>query len=301
MRMLELEGVSYSYDRMTPVLKDISLALEDTEKLAVIGPNGAGKSTLLHLIAGFRMPFSGSVRITGQVLEEKNADRLRRNVGILFQDPDDQLFMPTVKEDVAFGPRNLGLDNLDHRVSSALADAGISELEERRPHHLSHGMKKRVAIAGVMAMDTGMLLLDEPTAGLDPRSRRELIDLIRGMRKPVLIATHDIEAAAEIADRAVLLNIGVVGTGSVRDLVGAHESLAGSGLEPPSVSKVFTESGLTRECDGAPPVTVEQAVRELRGKQMGGRDPNEPGLGSTVRKHRKPDAGSTTVDIEGKR
>lgn len=260
MKSIELDHVSFSYGGSIDALADVSFSVDEHEKVAIIGPNGAGKSTLLHLLAGFRMPFRGSVRIRGEELRPKNADDLRKMVGILFQDPDDQLFMPTVAEDVAFGPRNLSLPDVDERVRRALDDAGIGNLALRRPHELSQGMKKRVAVAGIMAMDPHVLLLDEPTSGLDPRSRKELIRLLKGMDRPMVVATHDIEAAAELADRAIVLDVGVVMQGPVREVLEADALLLSSGLETPSVSKVLKALRAIGFGNDQLPTTLDEAL-----------------------------------------
>lgn len=263
MRPLELGSVSYSYEDGTVALKDVSFTLDDGEKLAVIGPNGAGKSTLLQLIAGFRTPFQGSVTIDGQAMTEKNADVLRRRIGLLFQDPDDQLFMPTVREDVAFGPANLKLDDPDGRALLALRSMGVEHLADRRPHRLSHGMKKRVAIAGVLAMDPKVLLLDEPTSGLDPRSRLELLRTLKGMKQSMVIATHDLEAAAEVADKVMVLNVSPVRTGAMSEIVKDVEVLRDAGLEPPQVTRLFAEMERRGLGPEHMPVTVEQAAAQF--------------------------------------
>ena len=263
MRPLEIESLGFSYEDGTVALENVSLSLERGEKVAIVGPNGAGKSTLLHLIAGFRMPFTGKVLIDSQTLTESSADDLRKMVGLLFQDPDDQIFMPTVEEDVAFGPRNLRLDDIDGRVSKGLRSAGVETLAKRKPHKLSYGMKKRVAIAGVMAMDPNILLLDEPTSGLDPRARSELIKLLKGMDRSMLIATHDLEAAAEIVDRAVVLNVGILMEGTMRDLVMSRDVLERAGLEIPPISRLFSVLGSMGYSVDALPVSMDQAVAQL--------------------------------------
>jgi cobalt/nickel transport system ATP-binding protein len=262
-RPLEIESLGFSYEDGTVALENVSLSLERGEKVAIVGPNGAGKSTLLHLIAGFRMPFTGKVLIDSQTLTESSADDLRKMVGLLFQDPDDQIFMPTVEEDVAFGPRNLRLDDIDGRVSKGLRSAGVETLAKRKPHKLSYGMKKRVAIAGVMAMDPNILLLDEPTSGLDPRARSELIKLLKGMDRSMLIATHDLEAAAEIVDRAVVLNVGILMEGTMRDLVMSRDVLERAGLEIPPISRLFSVLGSMGYSVDALPVSMDQAVAQL--------------------------------------
>ena len=263
MRPLEIESLGFSYEDGSVALENVSLSLERGEKVAIVGPNGAGKSTLLHLIAGFRMPFTGKVLIDSQMLTESSADDLRRKIGLLFQDPDDQIFMPTVEEDVAFGPRNLRLENIDGRVSEGMRSAGVETLAKRKPHRLSYGMKKRVAIAGIMAMDPDILLLDEPTSGLDPRARLELIKLLKGMDRSMIIATHDLEAAAEIVDRAVVLNVGVLMEGTMRDLVMSRDVLERAGLEIPPVSKLFRVLGSMGYSVDALPVSMDQAVAQL--------------------------------------
>ena len=263
MRALEIENLGFSYEDGTVALDNVSLSLERGEKVAIVGPNGAGKSTLLHLIAGFRMPFTGKVLIDSQTLTESSADDLRKMVGLLFQDPDDQIFMPTVEEDVAFGPRNLRQDDIDGRVSKGLRSAGVETLAKRKTHKLSYGMKKRVAIAGIMAMDPNILLLDEPTSGLDPKARSELIKLLKGMDRSMLIATHDLEAAAEIVDRAVVLNVGILMEGTMRDLVMSRDLLERAGLEIPPVSKLFSVLGSMGYSVDALPVSMNQAVAQL--------------------------------------
>lgn len=263
MRPLEIESLGFSYEDGTVALENVSLSLERGEKVAIVGPNGAGKSTLLHLIAGFRMPFTGKVLIDSQTLTESSADDLRKMVGLLFQDPDDQIFMPTVEEDVAFGPRNLRLEDIDGRVSKGLRSAGVETLAKRKTHRLSYGMKKRVAIAGIMAMDPNILLLDEPTSGLDPKARSELIKLLKGMDRSMLIATHDLEAAAEIVDRAVVLNVGILMEGTMRDLVMSRDLLERAGLEIPPVSKLFSVLGSMGYSVDALPVSMDQAVAQL--------------------------------------
>jgi cobalt/nickel transport system ATP-binding protein len=262
-RPLEIADLGFSYEDGTVALKNISLSLDRGEKVAIVGPNGAGKSTLLHLIAGFRMPFAGKVLIDGETLTESNADSLRRRVGLLFQEPDDQIFMPTVEEDVAFGPRNLKQDAIEKRVEKGLRSAGIEHLAKRRPHKLSHGMKKRVAIAGIIAMDPDTLLLDEPTSGLDPRARSDLIKLLKGLDRTMLIATHDLEAAAEIVDRAIVLNIEILKEGTMRDLVKSRDVLEQAGLDIPPVSKLFRVLDSMGYAVDDLPVSMDQAVAEF--------------------------------------
>lgn len=263
MKALEVERLTFAYEDGTLALDGVSFSVDVGEKVAIVGPNGAGKSTLLHLVAGFRMPFEGAVRVNGVELSPSTADEVRRDIGLLFQDPDDQVFMPTVEEDVAFGPRNYGLDDIEGRVTRALRRVGIEHLAGRNPQRLSFGMKKRVAIAGMLAMEPKILLLDEPTSGLDPRARAELVSLLKGMDRTILIATHDLEAASEVVDRAVVLNTRVVRIGTMRELVMDGSLLSEAGLEMPPVSKLFR----VLESMGYPvetlPVSMDQAVAEL--------------------------------------
>ena len=263
MKVLETSHVTFAYDDGTTALKDLTISVDEGEKVAILGPNGAGKSTLLHLLAGFRMPFEGKVLICGKRLEQANADMVRRDLGLLFQDPDDQLFMPTVEEDVAFGPKTLKLDDIEGRVKRGLRSTGTEHLSKRRPHRLSHGMKKRAAIAGILAMDPRVLLLDEPTSGLDPKSRSELVELLRSMDRTMLIATHDLESAAEIVDRAIVLNAGVIKEGTIRDIVTDSRIMDEAGLELPPVSKVFRRIASMGYPVEDIPVSVDRAVTEL--------------------------------------
>ncbi len=263
MVVLDLRKLGYSYEDGTLALRDIDLSIEAGEKVAVLGPNGAGKSTLMHLLAGFRMPFKGEASVAGVKLTSSTADLVRSKIGFLFQDPDDQIFMPTVEEDVAFGPRNLKLENVEGRVKRGMDCVGVSALAKRAPHRLSYGMKKRVAIAGLLAMDPDILLLDEPTSGLDPRSRAEFVKLLKSMKKTMLIATHDLEAVSEIVDWAVVLNVEPVMKGTMRELMAAGDELRRAGLELPPLPMLFRaieDKGYS--VDGLP-VTMDQAASEL--------------------------------------
>lgn len=263
MVVLELRKLGYSYEDGTLALKDVDLSLEEGEKVAILGPNGAGKSTLMHLLAGFRMPFKGEASVGGVALSASTADRVRSKIGFLFQDPDDQIFMPTVEEDVAFGPRNLKLDDVEGRVQRGMNGVGISTLAKRAPHRLSYGMKKRVAIAGLLAMEPELLLLDEPTSGLDPRSRADLIKLLRSMKRTMLIATHDLEAVSEIVDWAVVLNVEPVMKGTMRELVLAGDVLHQAGLELPPLPMLFRTIAEKGYAVDTLPVTRDQAAAEL--------------------------------------
>ncbi len=238
---VEVRRLSFHFDDATPALVDVSLRVATGERVALIGPNGAGKSTLLLHVAGL-LPEAGSGHGEGEVLlfgEPVRADRaegLRRQVGLLFQDPDDQLFCSTVGEDVAFGPAQLGLrgEALDRRVADALAQVGLPGFERRLPHRLSGGEKKRVALAGLLAYEPGLLVFDEPTSGLDPRARRQLIGVLQGLRATHLVATHDLALVAELCSRTVVIDAGrLVADGPTRDLLRDDDLMAAHGLERP--------------------------------------------------------------------
>ncbi|MGL5927294.1 MAG: energy-coupling factor ABC transporter ATP-binding protein, partial [Dermatophilaceae bacterium] len=202
-----------------------------------LGPNGAGKTTLVLHLNGILIPERGSVTVSGIPVVRENLLDVRRRVGIVFQDPDDQLFMPTVRDDVAFGPANLGLRGaeLDARVAEALAAVGVAELAGRAPHHLSFGQRRRVAIATVLAMRPDVLVLDEPSANLDPASRRELADILRGLAVTIVLVTHDLPYALQLCERSVVLSAGtVVADGPTRDVLGDTDLLAAHRLELPA-------------------------------------------------------------------
>ncbi|MFN7037409.1 MAG: energy-coupling factor ABC transporter ATP-binding protein, partial [Bellilinea sp.] len=193
---LEVQNLSYTYPDGRPALRGICLKIGPGERVALVGPNGAGKSTLLLALAGI-LRAEGRVFVEGTPLTPASLPRLRARVGLVFQSPDDQLFSPSVYEDVAYAPLYQGLpaSEVHNRVEEALSKVGMREFAGRMPHHLSMGEKKRVAIATVLAMRPAMLLLDEPSAGLDPRGRRELIALLNGLPQTLLIATHDLDLA----------------------------------------------------------------------------------------------------------
>lgn len=207
--MLELTGVGFRYPDGTTALADIALRLADGERVAVLGANGAGKSTLLQLLNGL-LRGTGSIAVDGVVLAPASLRQIRQRVGLVFQDPDDQLFCASVREDIAFGPRQAGLpaDAVAERVDEALAAMRIADLAARHPHHLSLGQKKRAAIAAVLAMRPSLLVLDEPSASLDPRTRRELITLLAALPCSLLVASHDLALVRELCPRAIILDGG---------------------------------------------------------------------------------------------
>ncbi len=239
---VELRDLSFHYDDATPAFENVSFRIAEGECVALIGPNGAGKSTLLLHVIGL-LPEegqghgAGDVVLAGERLHPGNLATARKQVGLLFQDPDDQLFCPTVGEDVAFGPRQHGLggDALKSRVASALAQVGLQGFERRLPHRLSGGEKKRVALAGLLAYDPKILLLDEPTSGLDPRARRQLISILRGLGATRLVATHDLALVAETCSRTIVLDGGrIVADGATKPLLRDDRLMRAHGLETPS-------------------------------------------------------------------
>ena len=234
--VVELRGVRHAYPDGHEALRGVDLHVHPGERVALLGPNGAGKTTLVLHLNGVLRPHAGSVRISGLSVAEDSLLEVRRRVGIVFQDPDDQLFMPTVRQDVAFGPRNLGLrgDELDARVEAALDAVEVHDLADRPPHHLSFGQRRRVAIATVLAMQPEILVLDEPSSNLDPASRREVADILRGLDVTVLMVTHDLPYALELCERSVLLSSGrVVADGATASILGDRELMTEHRLELP--------------------------------------------------------------------
>lgn len=219
--LLELRNLSYRHPDGTKALDNISIQLTAGENLAVFGPNGSGKTTLLLHVNG-TLTGEGLVRVAGMEVTKRNLPEIRRRVGIVFQDADEQLFMPTVLEDVMFGPLNLGWQSkqAEDRARRVLADVGISDdLFRRAPFHLSAGEKRRVALAGVLVMEPQLLLLDEPTTSLDPPGQRALVDLLKALPQPKLIATHDVHFAAALAKRAIFLHNGrLVADGQIQEV-----------------------------------------------------------------------------------
>ena len=236
---LRIDGLHYAYPDGTAALAGVDLAVGAGERVALLGPNGAGKTTLVLHLNGILHGGGGTVEVSGVPVDPRDraglAD-LRRRVGIVFQDPDDQLFMPTVAEDVAFGPANLGLRGaeLAARVDEALAAVDMAAYRDQVPHHLSFGQRRRVAVATVLAMRPEILVLDEPSSNLDPASRRELAGILESLPVTVLMVTHDLPYALQLCPRAVILDRGrIVADGATRDLLADEELLAAHRLELP--------------------------------------------------------------------
>ena len=208
--VIELRDVGYTYPDGTVALEDVGLGIDAGERVALLGPNGAGKTTLALHLNGVLRPREGQVWVGGRLVADDTVRETRRMVGLVFQDPDDQLFMPTVHQDVAFGPVNYRLDDVEGRVASALAAVGMQAAVDRAPHHLSFGQRRRVAIATVLSMDPQILVLDEPSSNLDPASRRELAEVLSGLDVTMLMVTHDLLFARQLCPRSIVLADGKV-------------------------------------------------------------------------------------------
>ena len=236
LKVFEIENICYSYPDGTKALKDLSFSVNEGEVLGIAGANGSGKSTLLMLMMGCLTPLAGKIIYDGDRLSKERLRGMRRETGLLFQDPDDQLFLPTVWEDVAFGPRNLGLaeEEVASRVRSALRDTGTEPLAERAPWKLSGGEKTLAALAGLFAMRPKTLLLDEPTSGLDPKSRRELIKIIAGTKITAVIATHDLDMVMDVCHRVIIMKNGTIESdGEVPGVLTDRKFMESCGLEIP--------------------------------------------------------------------
>jgi cobalt/nickel transport system ATP-binding protein len=236
---LDVRNLRYRYANGIEALRGVSFTLQPGERVALIGPNGAGKSTLLWHLNGLLLGRGdGEVHIQGQAVTGENLSAVRRKVGLLFEDPNDQLFCPTVFEDVAFGPRQLDLDDaaVRTRVADALNRVGMSGFDDRSPHQLSAGQKRRVCLAGVLACEPAVLVLDEPTQYLDPRGRRDLKALLRDIRITQLIATHDLEMVVELCSRTIVLDDGrIVADGPTRTLLSDVALMEKHNLERPHI------------------------------------------------------------------
>jgi|GEM_PF-41566 len=261
---VEVRGVGFSYGKVK-ALGGVSFEIPIGSKVALMGPNGAGKSTLISLLNGLELSQAGEVRLFGETVKRDNGERLRRRVGVVYQDPDDQIFSSTVEEDVAFGPRNMGLseEEAEERVETALASVGMDGMRKRSPFELSYGQKRRVAIAGVLAMRPDLIILDEPMSFLDPKGRDELQALLEKMASDgmtVIVATHDVDFAAEWADRVLLLKDGKLLASGTVELLFDDGLIEQASLHLPRLARPF------RLLDGATdarPRTVKQAAQAI--------------------------------------
>lgn len=252
---LSTENLSFTYPDGTQALKNINIEIEKGEKVAIIGPNGAGKSTLFPHFNGLTEPTSGCVKIEGKPIsfEKDELLKVRQKVGIVFQDPNDQLFAPTVKEDIAFGPMNLGLsyDEVEKRVEDALKMVGMENYEDKTPHHLSGGQQKRIAIAGIIAMKPELMILDEPTAGLDPDGVEKVLNILNQLNEEgmtLIISSHDIDMISKYADKIfVLYNGEIIESGNKNKIFSDMELLKKAHLRTPITTEILynlKESGL---------------------------------------------------------
>lgn len=246
MHLIETRDLCYTYPGNVTALHHVNFIAPRKARIAVIGSNGAGKSTLFKHFNGIFKPTSGSVLVQGEPITKENIRNVRKLVGIVFQNPDDQIFSPTVEQDVAFGPTNLGLDEeiVQHRVCEALRIVGIEHLANRVPHHLSGGEKKRVAIAGVVAMEPQVLVLDEPTAGLDPQGVRDFNNFCNSLSQKygltVIFSTHDVSLVPEIADYVYVMNKGsIVASGTIEEIFVQMEMLQSVRLDVPVLPKLI--------------------------------------------------------------
>ncbi|MFZ2070692.1 MAG: ATP-binding cassette domain-containing protein [Halobacteriota archaeon] len=271
--LFELEDVSFRYPTGAEVLKNVNMVIYKGERVAILGPNGGGKTTLLELLDGLFAASHGTVRGMGMTLNEatinsKEMYAFRRKVGFVFQDTDIELFSPTVAEDIAFGPRHLGISEaeIEESVERSLNLLNIEQIKDKHPYNLSGGEKRKAAIAAVLSIDPEVLLLDEPTADLDPKSRAELIGIIDGLNsqgKTIITATHDINAISELADRVYVLNRSIIAEDTPRKIFADVELLQENHLEVPEVYKLFE----VLRCFGYPcedlPLSIDDAVAEL--------------------------------------
>lgn len=252
---LSTENLSFTYPDGTQALKNINIEIEKGEKVAIIGPNGAGKSTLFSHFNGLTEPTSGCVKIEDKPIsfEKDELLKVRQKVGIVFQDPNDQLFAPTVKEDIAFGPMNLGLsyDEVEKRVEDALKMVGMENYEDKTPHHLSGGQQKRIAIAGIIAMKPELMILDEPTAGLDPDGVEKVLNILNQLNEEgitLIISSHDIDMISKYADKIfVLYNGEIIESGNKNKIFSDMELLKKAHLRTPITTEILynlKESGL---------------------------------------------------------
>lgn len=234
--VLDLRGVAFAYPDGHQALFGVDLHVHPGERVALLGPNGAGKTTLVLHLNGILRAGQGSVTISGLPVRDDTLLEIRRRVGIVFQDPDDQLFMPSVRDDVAFGPANLGLSRpvIEERVEAALRAVGMLDFADRPPHHLSFGQRRRVAVATVLAMEPEILVLDEPSSNLDPASRRELAEIVASLGVTVLMVTHDLPYAMQLCERSVILADGVItADAATREVLADPALLARHRLELP--------------------------------------------------------------------
>ncbi len=240
---IEMQQVQYAYPDGTLALQGVSFSITHGESVALIGGNGAGKSTLLLHLNGYLMPTHGNVRVGDIPVTKQTLATVRRTVGMVFQDPDDQLFMPTVYDDVAFGPLNLGLplEEVEHRVMAALTQVGLAHVKDKPPYRLSEGQKRSIAIATVLSMQPNILVMDEPTSNLDPKARRNLINLLKTFTHTKIIATHDLDMVLDVCERTMILHEGrIAADGMTREILQNDALLEATHLEKPARMAILT-------------------------------------------------------------
>jgi len=266
--IVSVQDVKFNYPAGVSALTGVSLEIRQGERVAILGPNGSGKSTLILLIAGLLTPSKGEVTVFGQKTTSKDFQKFRSRIGMVFQDPDDQLFTPSVIEDIEYGPKNLKLPEEDVKQRSAhvLDKMGIQHLRNRPPHRLSFGEKKKVSLATALVLKPELLILDEPTANLDLVSRRGLLETLNELNKEgttIIVSTHDVEALPELADRIIVISHGLLsGEGETHKVLQDKALLESSGLEPPAIVDLFNElksQGLISQV----PITLADGKREI--------------------------------------
>jgi cobalt/nickel transport system ATP-binding protein len=274
--LVEAVKLGFRYPDGTPALSEVSFRITHGESVALVGANGAGKSTLLLLLTACLLPTEGRVQVGDWLVTRKTATEVRRAVGMVFQDPDDQLFMPTAFDDVAFGPRNLGLGpaEVEARTLEALRTVGAEHLRERPPYRLSGGEKRAVAIATVLSMSPQILVLDEPSTALDPRARRKLVGLLRGFAHTRIIATHDLDLVLDVCRRTLVLHDGrLVADGPTETVLRDPRVCELGGLETPLRLRGCPSCGATL-WEGPPPA-VHHAHDDDHHHHHGGADEHE--------------------------
>lgn len=268
--IIQTKNMSFNYPDGTLALDDINIEIMEGERVAVVGSNGAGKSTLFSHFNGILRPTSGIIKIDGEPASYKKEDllKIRQKVGMVFQNPDDQLFSPTVEQDVAFGPMNLGLpeEEVEKRVKDALAVVGMSGLEKKAPHHLSGGQKKRVAIAGILAMRPEIMVLDEPTTGLDPKGVDQIMKILYKLNREgmsIIIASHDVEMVTEFATKIFVLHDGeIIGQGTPDEIFNDLKTVKRAHLKPPKAAELLHRLK-TRGISVDIKLTIDQAYHEI--------------------------------------
>lgn len=234
--MIKLENVSFSYDNITPILSDISLKIDNNESVGIVGANGVGKSTILKLLVGIELNYKGSILIDNLEVNKKNLSKIREKIGYVFQDSDNQLFMPTIYEDVTFAPQNYGFskDEVIKRTDKAIKSVGIEKIKNKPIYHLSGGEKKLASIATILSMEPEILIFDEPTVALDPRNRRRFIEVLNSLEGTKIVTSHDLDLIYDSCERTILIsNSKIIKDGKTKEILSDKKLLEDNGLELP--------------------------------------------------------------------